>query len=212
MGQYRRLNKTFACVGEVGGKKVGVEFMHAEDQLKLEDLFAPVPQLLCEGPEKANLETLNEDGRALYFVSVVISSSEKEGGARALALGSTSKCVEAFQKVLYFALLDYINADNGKAVIEKLYDTLSSLDLKYALHYPRGMPLLPHTQRKVYRDSGEYIWLANRYESGYYYNVKCSWNNIDHTIYLPICLDVDEFLHVDFMHSIVFAQTTALSI
>jgi hypothetical protein len=107
-------------------RKVGIEFVHMEDQLKFEDLFM-VEQKVEEDNKVIELERLNEDGTTLYFVNVIITSAE----TIALALGSTFKCVEAFQRVLYFALLDYLNSANKKEIIEKLYNALSTLDLKY---------------------------------------------------------------------------------
>jgi len=120
------LNKIFVHIGNIDNKKVGVEFVHMEDQLKFEDLFISEASVEADS-ESITLETLNENGTTLYFVNVVINSAE----TIALALGSTSKCVEAFQRFLYFALLNYINSINKQEVIENLYNILSTINLKY---------------------------------------------------------------------------------
>jgi len=58
------------------------------------------------------------------------------------------------------------------------------------------VPSLTYTQRKVFRDSGDNVWLDNGYESGYYFNAELLWGNIRYNIYLPLCFETDEFLHV----------------
>ena len=137
--QYKKLNDTFACIGEVNGKEIAIEYLHIEDQLRFEDFFDFLLETdtidnIDEGPVK--LETLNENAKMLYFASVcIITAENNDNTIIALALGSYSKYVETFQKILYFALLDYIKSSDGKQVIVNLYDAFSNLNLEYKFYF-----------------------------------------------------------------------------
>jgi hypothetical protein len=72
------------------------------------------------------------------------------------------------------------------------------------------MPSLTYTQRRVFKDSGYHVWLPNGYESGYYFNTELLWNNTKHSLYLPICFEIDEFIHVlSLSQKLVFNKKTS---
>jgi len=152
LAQFMRKSKIYIEIGEFDNKKIRIEFCKNDDLLKFEDLYCFIINNLKEEKnepilsEKSVLD-LQQNNETLYFVSAAINynkftelSDSPKKIILSLALGSYSKIIEPYQKILALALLDYIqlikieNPENllkGKNLLEKFYHTISTLNLSY---------------------------------------------------------------------------------